>query len=329
MSCVRKRDHKAVGIYVKYGSNVGHRPFESRTMPPAMSAAIVAMIEDARRLSLALLHATNFPFWKLSSRLMCDKKTRRLFCRRLFRLRVGSKHAASQAEPSGRAMSTSTDAFYMPYTSDREAAQRARAATASRLRRHTAGTSTPRDARAASLASLRASPSTVYMTSTEEWGSRGLRNSPPWAPPWPRSVQELRMHALCPDLSGASDDPNTSHVVLGQQDARNMTRSRASILSASTHDISRAGFGKPSVRRSASSLTGWRSGFSSFEDFTYSNARRSRSNLRPSTARSDYELRPWGAGFLQTTGTGAESLEAAFGGPRLTWEVRKHRGSAC
>ena len=92
-------------------------------MPLAMSAAIVAMIEDARRLSLALLHAKQTSlFGNYRARLMCDEKTRRLFCRRLFRLRVGSKHAASQAEPSGRAMSTSTDAFYMPYTSDREAA---------------------------------------------------------------------------------------------------------------------------------------------------------------------------------------------------------------
>ena len=60
VSFVRKRDHRAVlvGIlYIYFGSNVGHRRFESRTMPPAMSAAIVAMLEDARpSLAVALLH---------------------------------------------------------------------------------------------------------------------------------------------------------------------------------------------------------------------------------------------------------------------------------
>jgi hypothetical protein len=50
----------------------------------------------------------------------------------------------------------------------------------------------------------------------------------------------------------------------------------------------------------------------------------SASNLRPSTARSDYELRPCGAGFLQTRRGGEQTLDVTFGGPRLTYEMRPH-----
>ena len=214
------------------------------------------------------------------------------------------------------------------------------------------------------------------MTSPQEWGSRGLRLTPPWAPPdaRPMTATEQHVRARCPDLCGVRDDPNTSLLFAQGGLSNTMTRSRASVLSASTYDLSGAGFGRPAMRRSASSLTGWRPGFSDFQDFAYSDARRVRhradtldpslppctlllpccaaavlrcchaarwlspsppicnprrgpqsaSNLRPSTARSDYELRPWGAGFLQTRRGGEQTLDVTFGGPRLTYEMRPH-----
>lgn len=148
----------------------------------------------------------------------------------------------------------------------------------------------PRDAQSASLATLRASPSTVFMTSPQEWGSRGLRLIPPWAPPDTRPMkaaeQHIRARDAYPDLCGVRDDPNTSLLLAqGTGLSSTMTLSRPSILSASTYDLSGAGFGRLALRRSASSLTGLRPGFSDCQGFTYSDARRVRQS-RPRSLRA-------------------------------------------
>ena len=211
----------------------------------------------------------------------------------------------------------------MPFTNSREQAKLLRAASATRLRRESAG-------RPQSMAGQ-------YMTrpGSGAWGSRGLRLTPPWV----SAGDQGRQTELFPDLTGSRDDLGASLSQLSSL-PKSPSRLARTTSAASTHELSAAGFGRPAaaLRHTLSGSTshlvrstssGSIAGLKFADRPSTSALKFTSNNLRPSTARNEYALRPTPFGdFLETVDSqGSQTSDVTFGGPRVTFEMRRPRGS--